>query len=77
MLRVNAKIDMWNNYGKKFSWYVIKLGKQQFKIREHKTNAEIWIELEKLNYWDYLESEEVPKVNRSDGNPSLIALRTI
>ena len=69
---------MWNTYGEKFSGRVIKLGRDQFKLIEHETSAEIWIELEKLNYWDYLEEDEIcPKFNRSDGNPSLIALRTI
>jgi transposase InsO family protein len=75
--RITGNIDMWNTYGEKFSGTVIKVGKRKFKIREHGTNAELWIELEKLNYWDYCESQEVPKVNRSDGNASLFALRTI
>jgi hypothetical protein len=75
--RIEGNIDMWNTYGEKFSGKVIKVGKRKFKIREHETGAELWIELEKLNYWDYCESQEVPKVNRTDGNPSLFALRTI
>ena len=78
MPRINQDINMWNTYGEKFSGRVIKLGKNQFKIREHETSAEIWIELERLNYWDYVEEEEFcPKFNRSDGNPSLVVMRTI
>ena len=78
MPRMNQDIKMWKTYGEKFTGRVIKLGKGQFKIREHETSAKIWIELEKLNFWDYLDEDKIcPKFNRSDGNPSLIALRTI
>jgi len=78
MPRINQDINMWNTYGEKFSGRVIRLGKNQFKIKEHETSAEVWIELEKLNYWDYCEGNDFcPKFNRSDGNPSMIVLRTI
>jgi len=78
MPRINQDINMWNTYGEKFSGRVVKLGKGQFKIKEHETSAEVWIELEKLNFWDYCEGNNFcPKFSRSDGNPSMIVLRTI
>jgi len=78
MPRINQDVNMWNTYGEKFSGRVIKLGKGQFKIKEHETSAEVWIELEKLNFWDYCEGNNFcPKFSRSDGNPSMIVLRTI
>jgi len=78
MPRIDQDIDMWNTYGEKFSGRVIKLGKGQFKIKEHETSAEVWIELEKLIFWDYCEGNNFsPKFSRLDGNPSMIVLRTI
>jgi hypothetical protein len=78
MPKINQDIDCWNTYGEKFSGRVIKLGKRQFKIREHETSADVWIELDKLNYWDYCEGTDFcPIFKRSDGNPSMIVLRTI
>jgi len=75
---LNQDIDCWNLYGEKFSGRVIKLGKGQFKIKEHETSAAVWVELEKLNFWDYCEGDDFcPKWNRTDGNPSMVVLRTI
>ena len=75
--RIGYMIEIWNNLGEKFGGKVLKLGKKQFKLRENLTGAEIWIELERLNYWDYSSKQDVPKYDSSDGNPSPIALRTI
>jgi len=48
-------IDMWNNWAEKFSGYVTDHSKNglRFKIQEHETKAQIWVELKKLNYWEY------------------------
>jgi len=48
-------IKMWNTYGEKFSGQVIAQGKngKKFRIQEHGTLADLWISLDRLNYWDY------------------------
>jgi len=56
---INSYINMWNNWGEKFSGYVVQLhgkNKTQFKIQEIQpegTIAEIWVDLRKLNSWEY------------------------
>jgi len=50
--KLQEHIKAWNNYGEEFSGEVIqywKNRKNQVKIREHKTSAEIWVELDKIN----------------------------
>jgi len=48
-------IVMWNLWGEKFSGRVMKIRKKktQFKIEEHGTDATTWVELDKLNFWEY------------------------
>jgi len=81
MPRLGELIDMWNNYGEKFSGKVIKLGKGQFKIEEVGTLAKTWIELSRLNYWDYEgyypDKRKPPNIKNPDGNPSQAMLNTI
>jgi len=50
---------MWNNWGEKFSGFVVQLHRKnrtQFKIQEIQpegTTAAIWVDLRKLNFWEY------------------------
>ena len=77
MPRIGQFIDMWNLQGEKFLGKVVQLGKEQFKILELGTNVKIWIELEKLNYWDYCPDEPPQPPDKSVGKLSKIALNTI
>jgi hypothetical protein len=76
MPRINQYIDMWNLHGEKFSGKVVQLGKEQFKIIELGTNVKIWIELDKLNYWDYPDKPPQPP-DKPVGKLSKIACKTI
>ena len=57
---ITEHIDMWNLWGEKFSGLVtvIDWDGECFKIQEHGTNADIWVELDRLNYWDYCKSQD-------------------
>jgi len=77
MPRIGGFVDMWNLHGEKFSGKVVQLGKRQFKILELGSNAKIWIELEKLNYWDYCLNQNPQPPDKSVGKISQVALNTI
>jgi len=71
---LHSHIDMWNNYGEKFSGFVAQhhgRHRNSFRIQELGTNADIWVDLRKLNYWEY-QGTKHPKVLHliSDGIPS-------
>jgi hypothetical protein len=50
-----SHVNMWNLWGEKFSGYVSHHDRKNnsFRILEHGTKADIWVELDKLNYWEY------------------------
>jgi hypothetical protein len=65
---------MWNSYGEKFSGFVAQhhgRHRNSFRIQELGTNADIWVDLRKLNNWEFQETK-TPKVIHliSDGIPS-------
>jgi len=69
-------VDMWNNWGEKFSGFVSDHGKNgmKFKIQEHETKAELWVELKKLNYWEYTSPPDSGGISYySEGIPSIQA----
>jgi hypothetical protein len=71
---LHSHIDMWNSYGEKFSGFVAQhhgRHRNSFRIQELGTNADIWVDLRKLNYWEY-QGTKNPKVIYliSDGIPS-------
>jgi hypothetical protein len=75
---LHSHIDMWNNYGEKFSGFVAQhhgRHRNSFRIQELGTNADIWVDLRRLNYWEY-QNTKTPKVLHliSDGVPSPQAL---
>jgi len=72
-------IDAWNQYGEKFSGMVIQLhgkNRTQFKILEHETSAEIWVDLKKINYWDYTSQPNQKEDDRHNGIPSGMILQS-
>ena len=69
---------MWNQYGEKFSGFVAQHNgrhSNSFRIQEHGTNADIWVDLRRLNYWEYSRTKN-PRILylSSDGTPSSQAL---
>ena len=46
-------IDMRNEHGEKFSGKVIQVRKNHFMIIELETRARAWIDLKRLNFWEY------------------------
>jgi transposase InsO family protein len=50
-----SHVNMWNNWGERFSGFVTEHDRKRtsFRIQEHGTKADIWVELDKLNYWEY------------------------
>jgi len=61
---LHSHIDMWNSYGEKFSGFVAQhhgRHRSSFRIQELGTNADIWVDLRKLNYWEY-QGTKNPKV---------------
>jgi len=72
-------IDAWNQYGEKFIGKVIQhhgKNKTQFKILEHDTAAKIWVDLKKINYWDYTSKPNPKEDDRQDGIPSGMILQS-
>jgi len=70
-------IDMWNQYGEKFSGLVLAYHgrhSNSFRIQEHETQADVWVDLRRSNYWEYSQ-DKTPRVLHltSDGTPSLQA----
>jgi len=65
-------IDMWNLWGEKFSGQVekIKKSKPHFRIKEHETDASVWVELDNLNFWEYTRPPDPNKRLDTDGKPS-------
>ena len=56
--KLEHHVAMWNIWGEKFSGYVTqhhRKNKTQFKIKEDETQAELWTDLRKLNYWEYID----------------------
>ena len=51
---------MWNEKGEKFSGKVIQCRKKHFFIIESGTNHRAWVDLARLNYWEYRDNEEIP-----------------
>jgi len=72
-------IDAWNQYEEKFSGMVIKhhrKNKTQFKILEHGTSAEQWVDLRLINYWYYSNKPNPKEDDRHNGIPSGIILQS-
>jgi len=64
--KLNHHIKAYNRYGEEFSGEVIKHHgwfKNQFKIREHSTSAEIWVDLKNINNWDFCFTKVFRKIN--------------
>ena len=55
-----SHVDMWNIWGEKFSGMVTHHGrkKTRFRILEHETLADVWVDLDKLNYWEYCKTSD-------------------
>jgi len=75
---MHSHIDMWNQYGEKFSGFVAQhhgRHSNSFRIQELGTNADIWVDLRRLNYWEYSRTKN-PRILylSSDGTPSSQAL---
>jgi len=68
-------IDMWNLWGEKFSGQVekIKKSKPHFRIKEHGTDVNVWVELDKLNFWEYTRPPDPKKRLDTNGKPSMRA----
>jgi hypothetical protein len=69
---MHSHIDMWNQYGEKFSGFVAQhhgRHSNSFRIQEHETNADIWVDLRRLNYWEYSRLKRTLYLS-SDGTPS-------
>jgi len=66
--RTHSYINMWNNWGEKFSGFVVQLHRKnrtQFKIQEIQPEgikAETWVDLRKLNYWEYGEPPNLEEI---------------
>ena len=59
---------------KKFSWFVTDhaKNKSKFRIQEHETQAEMWVDLEKSNYWEYTKPPDAGGLSLySTGFPSV------
>jgi len=74
--KLGENIKAWNEYGEEFSGTVIQhhaWRKREFKIREHGTLAELWVDLNKLNLWQYTEKSNPEEEEEGDklGYPSL------
>jgi len=48
----------------------------QFKILEHETSAKIWVDLKKINYWDYTDEPNPMMDDKLDGIPSGMILQS-
>jgi hypothetical protein len=84
MPKKGVYIKMWNLKGEKFSGKVIQCRKTHFFIIETGTNHRAWIDLNRLNYWEYLHDEEIPAENINQGengnqstSPSLMMLESM
>jgi hypothetical protein len=75
--KLGEYIRAWNRFGEEFRGEAIQYWSQrpnQFKIREHGTSAELWVDLNNLNQWEYI---EIPSSDEEDDNlgyPSLYLL---
>ncbi len=72
--KFGENIKAWNEYGEEFSGTVIQhhaWRKREFKIREHGTSAELWVDLNKLNLWQYIEKLNPEDEGDNLGYPSL------
>jgi hypothetical protein len=59
--KLHEHIRAWNTYGEQYSGEVIQHWSQrpnQFKIKEHETSAEMWVDLNKINQWRYMKKPE-------------------
>jgi len=68
-----SNIDMWNQYGEKFSGLVLTYHgrhSNSFKIQEHETQADIWVDLRRLNYWEFTDGKTKILHQIPDGTPS-------
>jgi len=75
--KLGENIKAWNMYGEEFSGEVIQYWnkrKNQFKIREHGTLAELWVDLNKLNLWQYVNKPNSEDEGDKLGYPSLSLL---
>jgi len=74
--KLGENIKAWNEWGEEFKGTVIQhhaWRKREFKIREHGTLAELWVDLNKLNLWQYTEKPNPEEEEEGDklGYPSL------
>jgi hypothetical protein len=75
--KLGEHIRAWNKFGEEFSGEAIKYWSQrpnQFKIREHGTSAELWVDLNNLNHWEYIEKPSSDDEGDNLGYPSLYLL---
>ena len=59
---LHGDIRAWNAHGEQFTGEVIQHWSQrphQFKIREHETAAEMWVDLNKINQWRYMKKPKI------------------
>ena len=59
---LHGDIRAWNTHGEQFTGEVIQHWSQrphQFKIREHETAAEMWVDLNKINQWRYMKKPKI------------------
>jgi hypothetical protein len=72
--KLGENIRAWNTYGEEFSGEVIQhhaWRKREFKIREHGTLAELWVDMNKLNLWQYVDKPNPEDEGDKLGYPSL------
>jgi len=59
MPRVGGFIESWDLDGKRFTGKVIQVRTNMFEIRESTTEARKWIDLRRINTWEYINENEV------------------
>ena len=60
--KLHEHIRAWNTYREEYSGEIIQhhaWKKREFKMREHETSAEIWVDLNKINQWKYIDKPEL------------------
>ena len=71
--KLHEHIRAWNTYGEEYSGEVIQhhaWKKREFKMREHETSAKIWVDLNKMNQWKYIDKPELEDEVDKLGAPS-------
>ncbi len=60
--KLHEHIRAWNTHGEQYSGEIIQhhaWKKREFKIKEHETAAELWVDLNKMNQWEYIDNPRI------------------